>query len=127
MTVTKTKPLVAIVDDDARMVESLENLLESEGYSTRSFASARSFLDGGLAGFDLLITDIGMPGMDGFDLRDATNKARPDLPVFLITGRHELAEMAQSRGPGRFFRKPFDAPALLAAISGAIHHRKSGG
>ena len=69
MIVTKTKPLVAIVDDDARMVESLENLLESEGYSTRSFASGRSFLEGGLAGFDLLITDIGMTGMDGFDLR----------------------------------------------------------
>jgi len=116
----KRKPVVAIVDDDPRLIESLENLLESAGYATRSFSSAGSLLASGLTGIDLLITDIGMPGMDGFELRDVVKKARPELPVFLVTGRHEIADQHRARGISGFFRKPFDAPALLAAIANAL-------
>lgn len=116
----KRKPVVAIVDDDPRLIESLENLLESAGYTTRSFSSAASLLADGPTGIDLLITDIGMPGMDGFELRDVVQKARPELPVFLVTGRHEIADQHRARGIGEFFRKPFDAPALLAAIARAL-------
>jgi FixJ family two-component response regulator len=126
VTVTKPKPVVAIVDDDLRMLESLEDLLESEGYVARSFSSAGSLLDTGLTGLDLLITDIGMPGTDGFELRDLARKVRPDLPVFLITGRHELADQARAQGVGRLFRKPFDAQALLAAVGEALCNRKTG-
>jgi FixJ family two-component response regulator len=114
------KPVVAIVDDDPRVLESLEDLLESGGYVVHSFSSAIALLDHGLADCQMLITDIGMPGMDGFELRASVNRAYPGLPVFLITGRHELAEQARIRGGGGFFRKPFDAPALLAALGNAI-------
>lgn len=117
---TKPKLVVAIVDDDPRLIESLENLLESAGYTARSFSSAGSLIATGLTGIDLLITDIGMPGMDGFELRDVVKKARPELPVFLVTGRHEIADQHRARGISGFFRKPFDAPALLAAIAMAI-------
>ena len=116
----KRKPVVAIVDDDPRLIESLENLLESAGYATRSFSSAPSLLADGLSGMDLLISDIGMPGMDGFELREVVRKVRPDLPVFLVTGRHEIADQHRARGISGFFRKPFDAPALLAAIAKAL-------
>jgi FixJ family two-component response regulator len=118
---------VAIVDDDARLLESLEDLLESAGYVARSFSSAGSLLGSGLTGVDLLITDIGMPTVDGFDLRDLVKKARPDLPVFLITGRHEIADQDRAQGVSGFFRKPFDAQALLAAIGEALTERKKGG
>jgi FixJ family two-component response regulator len=47
-------------------------------------------------------------------------KARPDLPVFLITGRHEIADQDRVRGASGFFRKPFDSQALLAAIGDAL-------
>lgn len=113
-------PVVAIVDDDPRLLESLEELLESAGYGTRIFSSAGSLLLSGLSGLDLLITDIGMPGLDGFELRDLVKKARPDLPVFLITGRHEIADQDRAQGISGFFRKPFDAKALLAAIGDAL-------
>lgn len=116
----KHKPVVAIVDDDPRLIESLENLLESAGYTARSFSSAGSLIASGLTGIDLLITDIGMPGMDGFELRDVVKKARPELPVFLVTGRHEIADQHRARGISGFFRKPFDAQALLAAIADAL-------
>jgi FixJ family two-component response regulator len=118
--VTGGRPVVAVVDDDPRVLESLEELLESAGYAARSFSSAGSLLAGGLSGVDLLITDIGMPGMGGFELRDVARKARPDLPVFLITGRHEIADQERAQGIGGFFRKPFDADALLAAVANAL-------
>jgi FixJ family two-component response regulator len=109
------------------LLESLEELLESAGYAARSFSSARSLLINGLSGLDVLITDIGMPGMDGFELRDAVKKARPELPVFLITGRHELADLDRAPYTSGFFRKPFDAKALLAAIGDALRDREMEG
>ena len=121
----KPRPVVAIVDDDPRLLESLENLLESAGYVARSFSSAGSLLIRGLAGVDVLITDIGMPGIDGFELRDLVKKARPHLPVFLITGRHEIADQSRAQGISGFFRKPFDAPALLAAVGDALRNHET--
>jgi len=122
--VSKHKPVVAVVDDDPRLLESLEELLESAGYVARSFPSARQLLINGLAGLDVLITDIGMPGMDGFELRDVVNRVRPELPVFLITGRHEIADQGRAHGISGFFRKPFDAKVLLAAVAEALRNRK---
>ena len=124
---SKRRHLVAVVDDDPRMLESLEDLLESAGYVARSFSSAGSLLTSGLSGVDLLITDIGMPGTSGFDLRDLVKKTRPELPVFLITGRHEVADLDRGQNPNGFFRKPFDAQALLAAVDDALRKSRNGG
>jgi FixJ family two-component response regulator len=124
--VSKRRPVVAVVDDDPRLLESLEELLESAGYATRSFASAGSLLANGLSDMDLLITDIGMPGVDGFELRDVVKKARPELPVFLVTGRHEIADQDRAQGISGFFRKPFDAQALLAAVGDALQSSVKG-
>jgi FixJ family two-component response regulator len=118
--VSKRRSVVAIVDDDPRLLESVEDLLESAGYTARRFSSAESLLLSGLSGLDVLVTDIGMPGMDGFELRDLVKKVRPELPVFLITGRHEIAEQDRAKGISRFFRKPFDAKALLSAVGDAL-------
>ncbi|TIX37521.1 MAG: response regulator transcription factor, partial [Mesorhizobium sp.] len=57
----KPRPVVAVVDDDPRVLESLQDLLESAGYSARSFSSARSLLESGLTKVDAIITDISMP------------------------------------------------------------------
>jgi FixJ family two-component response regulator len=118
--------MIAVVDDDPRVLESLENLFESAGYGVRMFSSAQALMDAGLSEIDCLITDIGMPAMDGFELHDAAKKARPDLPVFLITGRHEIGDQqrASAKHINGFFRKPFDGPALLAAVSDVLRaHR----
>ena len=120
---SEPRSVVAIVDDDPRLLESLEELLESAGYVARSFRSAGSLLINGLSGLDVLITDIGMPGMDGFELRDLVKKVRPELPVFLITGRHEIADQVRAQGISGFFRKPFDAKVLLAAVGDALRNR----
>ena len=116
----KKRPVVAIVDDDARLLESVSDLLESAGYVARSFPSAGSLLANGLSDLDVLITECGMPRLDGLQLRDLVRTSRPELPVFLITGRHEIADQGRAQGISGFFRKPFDAQALLTAIAIAL-------
>ena len=118
------KHVVAVVDDDHRVLESLKDLLESAGYEVRSYPSAASLLEagGGLAGLDCLISDIGMPAMDGLELRRIAKAARPGLPVILITGRYELSDLPRidSDCADGFFKKPINSSDLLSAISKAL-------
>ncbi len=92
------KPVIAVVDDDPRVIESLEDLLESAGYAVRCFSSAETFLACDLLELDLLITDVGLPNVDGLQLRSVMMQRHPRLPVFLITGRHEIADQARAKG-----------------------------
>ena len=123
---SERRHIIAIVDDDPRLLESLENMLESVGHAVRTFSSAKALIEFGLSGVDCLITDIGMPAVDGFELLDLVKKAQPDLPVFLITGRHEIGDQqrANAKDISGFFRKPFDGPTLLAAVDDALGARR---
>jgi FixJ family two-component response regulator len=117
------KFMISVVDDDPRLLESLSDLLESAGYVARSFQSARAFLADktAMSEADCIIADIGMPYVDGFELERLTRQTRPELPVILITGRHEIADQQRAIAQGnRFFRKPFDGQALLGAIGQAL-------
>jgi FixJ family two-component response regulator len=114
---------IAVVDDDRRILESLENLLESADYAVRSFASAAALLESDyLAEIDCLISDIDMPVMDGFELLREAHAARPELPVILITGHPEMLNRLPAIGPGHYrsFKKPFDGQELLTAVSDAL-------
>lgn len=114
---------IAVVDDDVRILESLQDLLESAGHSVCSFSSARSLLENDvLPEIDCLIADIGMPLINGFELHRLARDARPDLPIIFITARPETAtqKRAAAQGHQGFFRKPFDGPALLAAVKHAL-------
>lgn len=108
--------VIAVVDDDPRILESLQDLLESAGYRVLLHSSAASLLASDLSRIACVITDVGLPTTDGFALRDRVLQRRPELPVFLISGRRDLA----SGSHPRFFRKPFDGPALLVAIETAL-------
>ncbi len=121
--------IVATVDDDPRLLESLRDLLESVGYSVRSFGSARSFLEDkvALSESDCLVADIGMPVVNGFELGELVKQERPELPVILITARHETADQQRATAQGsRFLRKPYDDQALLAEIGQALQSRNGG-
>lgn len=90
----------------------------------RAFSSAQAFLDSNaLQDISCLITDIGMPGMDGFELQRVVSERRADFPVILISGRHEFSHQMHPKG-GWFFRKPFDGQSLLAAISDALTRKR---
>jgi FixJ family two-component response regulator len=115
--------IVAVVDDDARILRSLGDLLESADYGVRLFTSASAILESGcLSESDCLISDIDMPGIDGFELLRLVQGARPGLPIILITGYPDrLKRLPSSSLTGtRFFTKPFQGPALLSAVGEAI-------
>ena len=120
-----TRLVVAVVDDDPRALESLADLLEAAGYDVRPYSSASALCEcGGLRDLDCLISDIGLPTMDGIELRRVAQLERPELPVILVTGHPELqAQYAPMMEPGRYFEKPFDGPLLLAAVGTAVRTR----
>jgi FixJ family two-component response regulator len=124
-----TRFVVAVVDDDHRTLESLADLLEAAGYDVRVYSSARMvWTRGGLSGIDCLISDIGMPEMDGFELRRLAQSERPELPVILITGRPEVrAQYSSVIERDRYFEKPFDGQKLLAAIRTAVESARPKG
>ena len=117
------KHIVAAVDDDRRVRESIESLMESAGYAPVMFSSAEEFLRSeSLAEASCVITDVRMPGMDGFEVQRRIRLERPKLPVILISGRYsaETRERALKEGAVEFLCKPFDALGLLEIIQTAL-------
>jgi len=115
--------VIAVVDDDRSVLESLEMLLASAEYDVRSFSAATALLESGsLREIDCLISDVGMPVMDGFELARIVQAARPELPVILITGRPDLLNRSPRDVPGHFrlFKKPFNGPELLTTVGDAL-------
>lgn len=113
---------VAIVDDERSVLEALGNLLEAVGYSVRCFDSAEAFLTSdSVESVHCLISDIGMPGMNGIALQGEMARLRPMVPVFLITGRTVSGtpglEAPNHRG---LFRKPCDVTQLLDGLASAL-------
>lgn len=126
MTDRSSASIIAVVDDDQRILESLKNLLESADHAVRLFASATALLESGcLSEIDCLISDIDMPVMDGFELLRVVRAARPELPVILITGQPDMLNRLPPIGPShyRHFKKPFDGPDLLTAVSDVLQIR----
>jgi FixJ family two-component response regulator len=117
-----TQSLVAVVEDDQSLLEALESLLESAGYAVLLFRSAEELLISRRLGeIDCLISDIGLPGINGIELLRAVRGSRAQLPVIIITALSDPGhvEAALSAGALHVFVKPIDNAALLSAIAGA--------
>jgi FixJ family two-component response regulator len=116
-------PIVAAVDDDFRIRESIASLLESAGYAPMVFSSAEEFLGSGtLAVATCVITDIRMPGMDGVELQRRIRLERPRLPVILISAHHNdaIRRTAIDEGAVDVLYKPFDAADLLKMVQSVV-------
>jgi FixJ family two-component response regulator len=115
--------IVVAVDDDFRVRESLESLIESAGYEPVVFPSAEEFLQSGtLTAATCVITDVRMPGIDGIELQRRIKLERPDLPVIFISAHNhaEIRQKALDDGAFDFLFKPFTAADLLEAIQSAL-------
>ena len=123
MSESATGPLVAVVDDDPSILRSLQQLLESADYSVRAFTLGTSLLESGcVSAIACVVSDVDMPGMDGFELLRLVNDARPGLPTILITAYPETLQRLPLIGASRprVFTKPFDGQELLAAVAEAV-------
>ena len=123
MTVPSSGTFIAVVDDDPRILRSLEDLLESADHAVRTFPTGAALLESGqLDAIACVISDVDMPGMDGFELLRLLHELRPGLPAILITGYPETLQRLPHAGPGgpRVLTKPFAGPDLLATVETAL-------
>jgi FixJ family two-component response regulator len=119
----QTSKLIAIIDDDESICDSLRDLIESAGLVARCFGSAEEFLE-----YDLhcevgcLITDILMPKMSGLLLQARLKEEECDIPIIFITafGDARMRIQAMREGAVEFFAKPFDHQILLNTVRSAL-------
>lgn len=117
---------ILVVDDDDDIRELCKMLLIQEGYLAHTAADYQEAIKC-LASckFDLLITDIQMPGKSGYDLIRQVQITNPDLPAIIMTGYWALERSASELGVSAIIRKPFLREEFLAAI-GSILQSGSG-
>ena len=115
--------LIAIIDDDEAMQDSLCDLMESTGLVARCFGSAEEFL---ASGFHhqaaCLITDILMPKMSGLELQTRLKDEECDIPIIFITAYGDASTRIQAMRGGavELLAKPFDHHQLLKTVRAAL-------
>lgn len=116
--------LVHVVDDDADHLAALCDLIEAGGYRVVGFGAAAAALAVPTPP-DALITDLRMPGMDGFALLEAVRAAGTDLPVIMLTGHGDVAHAVRAiqLGAEDFLEKPYDAAHLLMVLARTLRAR----
>jgi FixJ family two-component response regulator len=118
-------PVIAIVDDDDALRNSLDDLIRSIGYRALSFRSAEAFLNSNQArDAACLILDVRMPGMSGLDLQHQIVGAKWQIPIIFITSHVDDAARTRALEAGAlaFLYKPFHEEELLNAIDVALKH-----
>ena len=122
-----TKPIVFVVDDDVWIRESLQTLLEDEGWQPETFATAQEFLDRPRAFTpSCLVLDVSLPGLDGLELQKRIAAERTDIPIIFITGHGDIPMSvgAMKAGAVEFLTKPFSDEVLLTAIRHALERSR---
>jgi FixJ family two-component response regulator len=120
-------PIVFIVDDDVSVRESLQLLIQNEGWEPEPFSSAQQFLDHPRASVpSCLILDISLPELDGLELQKRVAVERTDVPIIFITGYGDVPKTVQAMKAGavEFLTKPFDDEVLLTAVRHALERSR---
>ncbi len=122
-----------IIDDDRAVQATIRLLLERAGHSVAVAGDGRNgvaMLD--TEAFDLLLLDIFMPGMDGFETMRLVRRQQPHVPIIVISGNPiasgpdaDFLTMATRLGAVGSLQKPFKPAALLAAVAGCLDAAKS--
>ncbi len=119
---------VLIIDDEAEIRESLETLLELEGFAIETAGNGEEGLQRiAEHPFDLVLLDLALPGRDGMDILAEIRAHDPRLPVIMITayGTVENAVRAMQSGATNFVQKPWDNEKLVADVRAAVGWRKA--
>lgn len=117
---------VVLVEDDAEVRDAYRLTLELDGIGVTAVGSAREALD--LLGADrpvVVLSDVRMPGLDGFGLLEAVRSIDADIPVVLVTGHADvpMAVKAVRAGAWDFIEKPADPVRLVETLRRALAHR----
>jgi FixJ family two-component response regulator len=121
--ITEDAPIVFIVDDDANVRRSIQDLLSSVALRSELFATPQEFLDSKLADRPgCLVLDVRLPGMSGLDCQQKLTEAGVSLPVIFITGHGDVpvTVRAMKSGAVEFLTKPIRPQELLDAVQKAL-------
>src|SRR5437899_10998022 len=124
---TQAPGCILIIDDEAEIRESLQTLLEFEGYEVEAAANGAQGLSKlGDRPFDLVLLDLALPDRNGLELLPEIRARDPQISVIMITayGTVEDAVRAMQSGAGNFLQKPWDNEKLLADVRAAIARRR---
>lgn len=119
--------VVAVVDDDAAVRDSLAWLLKSAGWEVKSYCSAEEYLAAGeMIGCGCLVLDVRMPGISGLELQQQLVKKKMGTPIIILTGHADVATAVKALKAGvfDFLEKPFDDQLLLARVKQALQYNK---
>ena len=119
---------ILIIDDEAEIRESLQTLLELEGYEVEVAANGeRGLAMLGERPFDLVLLDLALPDRNGIELLPDIRSLDPQISVIMITayGTVEDAVRAMQSGAANFLQKPWDNEKLLADVSAAVARRRT--
>ena len=122
---------VLIVEDEEHLARGLKLNLEAEGFAAEveengEVALQRLVATGaGASGFDVVLLDVMLPGLDGFEVVRRLRAARQFVPVMLLTARSDNDDVLRGfeAGADDYLSKPFDLSILLARIAGLLRRR----
>jgi two-component system cell cycle sensor histidine kinase/response regulator CckA len=120
-------PKVLIVDDEQRMVDSLKELLSNQGWEIHTTLNGHEAIESlNKTAFDIVLLDIVMPDIDGYQIMDLITPKNRDILVIIMTGHAsiETAIEALRRGAYDYIRKPFESEELLTTIKNALNHQR---
>src|SRR5579859_3055811 len=118
---------VLVVDDEEAIREVVTTLLDAQGYHTVACANGRIALDAFRNdSFDLVLSDIVMPEMDGLKLLSELRVDDPDVPVIMVTAMHDIAIALEAIRAGAYdyILKPFEKDQLYLSVRRALEHRR---
>src|ERR1700677_5044639 len=118
-----TRPTVVVVDDDVSVRESLELLIQNEGWRPVLFESAQEFLDRLPSVVpSCLILDVNLPDLSGLDIQQRISDDKSSTPIIFITGYGDIptSVWAMKAGAAEFLTKPLDDGILIEALREAV-------
>jgi two-component system, NtrC family, response regulator PilR len=118
---------ILVVDDDLSLLQSLKEILENEGYDVTTAADGeQGLLRIKEQAFDLVLSDLSLPGLNGMELLKYVKREHPACPCIIITGFGSItnAVTAMRQGAYDYFTKPVDAAELRLVVARALEHRR---
>ena len=119
---------ILIVEDEKLLADSLKTLLKKKGFEAETAYDGETGREYALLGiYDLLILDVMMPGLDGFELTREVRAHRCNTPILMLTARSAVEDRIRGLNAGAdyYLTKPFDARELFACINALLRRQGS--